>query len=71
MHSPGHPILQKLRDLDRTSLEFHDKLGDLLYGEEYARCMTNIEGNDLRWLVDFLDEVRQRVFLPRLPLKPA
>ena len=55
----GHPVLQKLRDLDRLS-GFHDQLSDVLFGEEYVRCLTNLEGDDLRWLVDYLDEVRHR-----------
>ena len=71
MQSPSHPVLQKLCDLDRSPPGFHDQLSNVLYGEEYVGCVTGIQGDDLKWLVDFLDEVRQRVFLPRLPLKPA
>ena len=71
MQSPSHPVLQKLCDLDRSPPGFHDQLSNVLYGEEYVRCVTGLQGDDLRWLIDFLDEVRQRVFLPRLPLKPA
>ena len=71
MQSPSHPVLQKLRDLDRSLPEFQDQLCNVLYGEEYVRCAANVQGDDLRWLVDFLDEVRGLVFLPRFPLKPG
>ena len=61
MHLPSHPTLQKLDALDRTLFEFRDQLSNVLYGEEYARCMKSLQGDDLMWLVDFLDEVCFRV----------
>ena len=57
MQSPNHPVLQKLHDFDRSLLEFHNQLSNVLYGEEYARGVMNLEGDNLRWLVDYLDEV--------------
>ena len=68
MGSPSHPVLQKLHGFDRSLSGFHDQLSNVLYGEEYVRCAPNLQGDDLRWLVDFLDEVRHHVPLPRFPL---
>ena len=71
MSSPNPPALQQLRRLDKSSSEFHDQLSNVLYGEEYQQCVPNIQGDDLVWLVDYLDKVRRRAALPRFPLKPA
>jgi hypothetical protein len=68
MTSPSNPALQKLRDLDKSLSGFHDQLSNVLYGEEYARCVANLQGDDLKWLVDFLDGVRYHVFRARFPL---
>ena len=68
MSSPNTPALQLLHSLDRSSSKFHDQLGNILYGEEYQRCASNLQGDDLVWLVDYLDEVRRRISLPRFPL---
>lgn len=69
--SSGHPALKKLRDLDRSLTGFQDQLSNILYGEEYVRCVANLQGDDLRWLVDFLDGVRHYAFHPHCPLQPA
>jgi len=63
--------LQQLHRLERSSPNFHDQLCNVLYGEEYVKCVSSIKGDDLVWLVDYLDEVRRRVALPHSPLKPA
>lgn len=57
MGLPSHPVLQKLQELDRSLSIFHDQLSNVLYGEEYMRCVTHLEGEDLVWLVGYLDEV--------------
>ena len=54
---PSYPVLQKLNNLDKSSSEFHVRLNDVLYAEEYIQCVTNIRDDDLAWLVDFLDNV--------------
>ena len=66
---PSHGLLQQLHLLSRTSPEFLDKLSSILYGEEYKRSVPNLRGDDLVWLVDYLDEVRCHVSLLRSPLK--
>ena len=54
----SHPVLQRLGGLDASATDFHHRLDNILYGEEYARCVENLQGDDLIWLVDFLDNVR-------------
>lgn len=60
MSPPFHPVLQELNNLDRSSSKFHDRLSNVLYGEEYMRCVGDLQGDDLVWLVDYLDEVCRR-----------
>ena len=68
MSSPSSPTLQQLHHLDRSSSGFHDQLSNLLYGEEYQQCAPNLRGDDLVWLVDYLDKVRRCVTFPHSPL---
>jgi len=63
--------LQPLHDLDRFSPEFHDRLLDILDGEEYKRSVSELEDEDLAQLVDDLDEVSCRTALARSLLIPA
>ena len=62
-------LLQQLHRLDRFSSGFHDQVSNVLYGEEYKQCMPNLQGDDLVWLVDYLDNVRHHVSLLHSPLK--
>jgi len=71
MSLPSSPVLQKLSNLDASLSEFHDQLSNVLYGEEYTRYVTNLQGDDLVWLVDYLDKVCRRIAPPCSPLKPA
>jgi len=68
MSSPSPQVLQELHRLDKSSPDFHDQLCNVLYGQEYVRCVPNLQGDDLVWLVDYLDKVR-RVALPHSPPK--
>ena len=61
-------LLQQLRDLDDSSLEYHDQLVNIVYGEEYRQCVGALQGDNLVELVDYLDKVRCRVALLRLYL---
>jgi hypothetical protein len=63
------PTLQQLDLLDRSSPNFHDQLSNVLYGQEYQQCTPNLQGEDLVWLVDYLDKVHCHIALPHLPLK--
>ena len=64
MSSPTSAALQRLHHLDRSSPNFQDQLCDALYGEEYTQCVPNLQGDDLVWLVDYLDKVLPRVTFP-------
>ena len=68
MSSPTSPALQQLHHLDRSSPDFHDQLCSALHGEEYTQCVQNLQGDDLVWVVDYLDKVRRRVAFPYSPL---
>ena len=57
MTSPSARGLQHLHCLDTSSADFQDELCNALYGEEYTRCVPNLEGDDPAWLVDYLDKV--------------
>ena len=50
-------LLQKLRDFDRTSPDFHNQLADFLRGNEYKDAVSSLRGEDLDWFVDYLDNV--------------
>ena len=71
MSSPSPPALQQLRRLNRSSSGFHDQLSKVLYGERYKQCVPDLQGDDLLWLVDYLDKVRRRISSPYSPLKSA
>ena len=71
MSSPSSPASQQFHQLDKSSPDFPDKLCNVLYGEEYTKCVLILQGDELVWLVDYLDKVRRRVSFPYSPLKPA
>ena len=62
------PTLQKLDRLNKSSPDFHGQLSALLYGREYHQCAPNLQGDDLVWLIDYLDNVRCYIALPSLRL---
>ena len=62
MPSPTSPALQIFHHLF-SSPDFHDKLSNVLYGEEYVQCVSHLEGEDLIWLIDYLDKVRYHNFV--------
>ena len=53
-------LLQTLRDLDRTSPDFHNQLTDFLRGNEYRDVASSLQGEDLIWFVNYLDNVSLR-----------
>ena len=82
MPPPGPPALQLLHQLDSSSSQFPDELCNILYGEEYLKCVYGeerreerrkpiLQDDDLMWLVDYLDTVRRHIPLPHFPLTPA
>ena len=61
-----------MRQLRRSNKsKFHDQLKDVLCGEEYKQWALNIDGEDLVWLVDYLDKVHRRNAFPYSPLNPT
>ena len=68
MTLPIPQALQQLHCLDRSLPTFHDKLSNVLYGEEYQQCVQKLQGDDLAWLVDYLDKVRRSLYFPTLRL---
>ena len=50
-------VLKQLHGLDRTSSQFHKRLSDLLRSEAYRSAVPNLQGEDLAWLVDYLESV--------------
>ena len=69
MSSPSSPALQRLCHLNKSSPDFHHQINDVLYGKEYQQCVPNLQGDDLVWLVDYLDNVRCNISPPCSPLK--
>ena len=63
MAMSSSPALQKLRFPDTSLPDFHNQLSRILSGSEYAQRKTGLKPNDLKWLVDYLDEVRRRFVL--------
>ena len=68
MSLPSSLALQQLHRLDISSPDFHDQLCNLFYGREYSECAPNLQGDDLMWLVDYLDMVRRHVTFLHSPL---
>ena len=65
--SASRLFLQQLRLLDKSLSGFHDQLTEVLHGEGYQQRSPNLQGDDLVWLVDYLDQVCRRVaFSPPL-----
>ncbi|KAF9644226.1 kinase-like protein [Thelephora ganbajun] len=58
---PNPSALQQLHRLNRSSPNFDNQLSDVLYGKEYVQCVPTLQGNDLAWLVDYLDEALDRL----------
>ena len=64
-------FLQQLHDLDRASPQFYEQLGSFLRGEEYQNAAPNLQGEDLAWLVEYLDSVSLQINSLNLRSTPA
>ena len=69
MSSSSSPALQGLDRLGWASPDFHDKLSEILYEKEYARCVPSLQNDEVVWLVDYLDKVCRHVTVPHSSLK--
>lgn len=69
MSSSNPLVLERLRRLDRSSQTFDDGLADVLRDNEYERWASNLRGEDLAWLIDYLDKVHLPMLLSHSTLK--
>lgn len=65
--NPPSPLLQ-LRDLDKTSPQFHKQLIDFLRGNEYKNVVPSLQNEDLAWLIEYLDSVSLQTVFSRFVL---
>ena len=61
--SPSNPLKQ-LHDLDRASPQFHTHLSNFLRSKEYRSAVPSLQGEDLAWLVEYLDGVSLQTISP-------
>jgi len=71
MSPTSPPVLERLRRLKRSSPDFHDQVCNVLYEEEYQKCVPNLQGDDSTWLVEYLDKVRRYIALPHPPAQTS
>jgi len=57
-------ILEQLRGFDRASPQFHKHLSNFLRGEGYRGTVRSLQGEDLAWLVEYLDSVSLQTISP-------
>jgi len=50
-------VLEQLRDFDKASPEFHKHFSNFLRSEGYRGVVPSLQGEDLAWLVEYLDTV--------------
>ena len=60
--------LRQLRDLDRTSPQFHERLGNFFRGDEYRGVFPGLKSEILEWLAEYLDSVGLQIVFLRLTL---
>jgi len=53
-------VLTQLRGFDRASPQFHKHLSNFLRSEGYRKAVPSLQGEDLAWLVEYLDSVSIR-----------
>ena len=56
--------LKQLRDLDRASPRFHKHLNNFLRSKEYRSAVPSLQGEDVAWLVEYLDSVSLQTISP-------
>ena len=56
--------LEQLRGFDRASPQFHERLSSFLRSEGYQNTVPSLQGEDLAWLVDYLDSVSLQTIPP-------
>jgi len=56
--------LKQLHDFDRASPQFHKHLSNFLRSEGYRSTVPSLQGEDLTWLVEYLDSVSLQTVSP-------
>jgi hypothetical protein len=69
--SPSSPVLKRFARLDGSSQDFPKRLCDLLCGDDYTKRVPGLQGDDLMWLVEYLDQLLHRITLLRPSSEPA
>ena len=64
IHMNSSDVLKQLRGFDRASPQFHKHLSDFLRSEGYQSALPSLQGEDLAWLVEYLDSVSIRTISP-------
>jgi len=62
MSSPD--VLEQLRGFDRASPQFRNHLSNFLRSEGYRGAVPSLQGEDLAWLVEYLDSVSLQTIPP-------
>jgi len=57
-------ILKQLHDFNKASPQFHKHLSNFLRSEEYRSAVPSLQGEDLAWLVEYLDSVSTQTISP-------
>ena len=57
-------ILNQLHDFDKASPQFHKHLSGFLRSKEYRSAVPSLQGEDLAWLVEYLDSVSTQGISP-------
>ena len=64
-------VLQRLDRLDKSSFKFPNRLTNLLNEKEYKSCIRKLKGDQVAWLVEYLDNVCSRTVFHLLSAQPA
>jgi len=62
--------LQQIRDLDIASPQFQEQLSNCLQGSNFRSAVQGLQGEDLVWLVEYLDGVSLQTAFPSLRSTP-
>ena len=57
-------ILEQLHGFDGASPEFHKHLINFLRSEGYRSAVPTLQGEDLAWLIEYLDSVSLQIVSP-------
>ena len=60
-----HNTLKQLYDLDKASPQFHKNLTNLLRSKGYRNDVSDLQDEDLVWLVEYLNSVSLQTISPQ------